>query len=118
MKYEDPPELTKSGVESAIQRDDEEELLSIPIAVSLYEADAEWAENICLSLSAHPDANVRGNAVPGFGHLARRFGKLNQEIVQPVIEKALNDPDDFVRSQAASAADDVVFFLKWKLSGR
>jgi hypothetical protein len=61
---------------------------------------------------------VRGNAVLGFGHLARRFRRLDEGVVRPIIENALLDADPYVRGQADAAADDVAHFLGWKVKGR
>ena len=52
-----------------------------------------------------------GNAIPGFGHIARIHGLLNESTVKPVIEAALRDESEYVRGQANSAANDVAFFL-------
>jgi hypothetical protein len=53
--------------------------------------------------------------VLGFGHLARRFGKLNRDQVEPLVRVALRDANGFVRSQASSAADDLQHFMGWDL---
>jgi hypothetical protein len=59
---------------------------------------------------------VRGNALAGFGHLARRFGMLDRRRVQRLIEIGLHAHHEYVRAQAESAADDVETFLSWKLA--
>ena len=114
MKYENPQSSGTSEVEAAIERDEPQELAAVVIGVSLYAPDLEWAQAVCIQLAAHANSNIRGNAILGFGHLARRFGRLNQVIVQPLIATGWPDPDKFVRSQAQSASDDVSHFLKWK----
>ncbi|MEW6736808.1 MAG: hypothetical protein AB1489_36305 [Acidobacteriota bacterium] len=101
--------------EAAINRDDPEELLYVPISVSMTAPDFQWAQSICIRLSSHRDFNVRGNAILGFGHLARRLYKLNKEIIKPIIEAALRDDDEFVRGQALLAAKDLRKFLKWRI---
>lgn len=65
-------------------------------------------------LSSHPHFNLRGNAVLGFGHIARVHGQLDENVVHPIIAAALRDPDAYVRGQASCAADDTAFFLGWK----
>ncbi|MFT3768428.1 MAG: hypothetical protein QM820_23515 [Minicystis sp.] len=109
---------TEADVEAAIARDDPAELLYVPIAVSLAPPGRVWAEHVCLRLARHPNANVRGNSILGFGHLARIFRYLNRSVVQPIIEAGLQDPDAYVRDQADAAADDVEWFLGWVLAGR
>ena len=108
---------TEQDMEAAIERNQPDELLYVPIWVSMDPPDCAWAQDICLRLSSHPNFNVRGNAILGFGHLARTCGVLNEEIVKPLIECALHDPDEFVRGQAHNAASDVRFFLGWQIAG-
>lgn len=111
MKYTggqttDPSQLSKGTtlwsrdtVERALATDDAEELLSAVIAVSMYEEDQKYSEQLCLRLSQHPHFNVRGNAILGFRHIARVHGKLNREYVYPI---------DVVRWGRRSAAFGVV----------
>lgn len=85
----------------------------MPIDLSMYPPDDVIVEAVCISLSAHPDAYVRGNAILGFGHLARTLRKLDEKMVKPIIEAALRDRDAFVRGQAHAAMDDIENFLGW-----
>src|SRR5437879_4332210 len=110
MKYEAIPVLTKDKIESAIVRDDPEELLYAVLSAALYSDDPEWAEDVCVRLSTHEHFNVRGNAILGFGHIARIHGGLTEIKVKPLIEHALKDKSDYVRGHANDAADDVEFF--------
>src|SRR5688572_10129212 len=105
---------TEADVEVVLNCGDPSELLYVPIVVSLDPPDCVWAEAICIRLARHPHANVRGNAVLGFGHLARICGRLNEAVVKPLIIAGLNDPDAYVRGQAANAADDAGSFLGWR----
>jgi hypothetical protein len=117
MKYEVIAQLGKDEIDSAILRNNPEELLYAVLSAALYSDDAGWAENVCLRLARHEHFNVRGNAILGFGHIARIHRKLTKDLVKPVIETALGDVSDYVRDHADSAAEDVEFFLKWKIKG-
>ena len=66
------------------------------------------------TIASHPHFNVRGNAVLGFSHLARRFGRLDSA-AREIIEAGLRDGDSYVRGHANAAADDVQHFLGWKV---
>ena len=110
-QYEDPGLISVAEAEAAIVRNDPAELYLVPISVSLYAEDFEWAQGVCLRLADHPHGNVRGNALLGFGHLARRFRRLDRIRIEPLIRKGLQDTDDFVRGQADAAADDIAHFL-------
>ncbi len=116
LVYEEIHPLTQSEVETAIEQNNPAELLYVPIAVSLYEAELAFAEDVCIRLAAHEHFNVRGNAILGFGHLARRFKRLSDEnVIRPIIEKALKDINAFVQGQAESAADDLETFMGWRV---
>ncbi|HEX8635118.1 MAG TPA: hypothetical protein VF703_13305 [Pyrinomonadaceae bacterium] len=85
------------------------------ISAVLHSDDPAWAEDVCLRLARHEHFNVRGNAILGFGHLARIHRQLDERRVKPLIEDALREASDYVRGQADAAADEVEFFLKWKI---
>jgi hypothetical protein len=116
LRYESIEWLGAEAAEAAIARDDPAELLYVPIAASLYAADFEWAQALCVRLTRHPHFNVRGNAVLGFAHLARRFRRLDRAVVEPLIVAALSDPDQYVSGHAHEAIDDVRHFLGWQLA--
>jgi hypothetical protein len=101
-------------VGAAIERDDPAELESAIEELAHHSSEREWAEACCTQLSRHRNAQVRGAAVAGFGHLARRFGQLDAHRVRPRVERALWDRHEFVRSQAESAACDLETYLGWR----
>jgi hypothetical protein len=76
--------------------------------------DRELVENCCVRLARHRNAMVRGNAMLGFGHLARRFGRLDTHRVKRLVDTSLHDGSDYVREQALSAAEDLKTFLAWE----
>lgn len=115
MKYEAIEPRSKDQVESAISRNETNELLNAIVSAALYADDPRWAEDICLRLAKHRNFNVRGNAILGFGHIARVHRQLNESRVKPLIEAALRDESDYVREQADVTTDDVEFFLKWRV---
>ena len=115
MKYETIDPMSENEAEAVIARNDAAELLYIPVAVGLHAERLDWAQDVCIRLASHPHYNVRGNAILGFGHLARRFGMLDRVRVEPLIRYALRDPDDYVRGHAVATADDVNHFLGWAI---
>jgi hypothetical protein len=108
---------TKGDMEAAIERNQPDELLYVPICVSMDPPDCVWAQDVCVRLSSHAHFNVRGNAILGFGHLARTCKALDERQVKPLIEAALHDGDEYVRGHADSAASDVVQYLGWQVDG-
>lgn len=104
---------TADDVEAVIAADHPPDLLHVPILVSMDPPEAAWAASVCVRLAVHPDPTVRGNAMLGFGHLARTTGVLDTKIVRPLLKAGLSDPHPYVRGQADAGWDDVRFFLKW-----
>ena len=103
-------------IEAAIGRDDPDELRIAVLSAALHAQDPVWAEGVCVRLVSHPHWNVRGNAVLGFGHLARIHGALDRARVLPLVEAALADGHRYVRGQAYGAADDLEQYLGWAIS--
>src|SRR5262245_8781008 len=112
MKYEPIPQMTRAEINSAILRDDSERLVYAALSAAFYVDDSHWVQNVCVRLAEHPNANVRGNAIEGFAHIARIHRSLDA-CVKPLIERAFYDEDSLVRMKAHDAADDVAHFLKW-----
>ena len=111
------PEWQCEASAEAVKASDGPRDLSIAvIAAALSAPDLDWAYSFCLQPALHPHSNVRGNTILGFGHLARRFGPLNERTIKPLVEAALCDSDAFARSQTDSAADDSAHFLHWQMT--
>ncbi|HOY78085.1 MAG TPA: hypothetical protein PLN33_09780 [Hyphomonadaceae bacterium] len=106
-------------IEDALARNAADELIYIPISLSMDPPEEEfpgYAERVCRRLAKHDHPNVRGNAILGFGHLARTAGIIwKPNDVRALVEAGLADPDSYVRGQAETAAGDLRHFLKWKL---
>jgi len=107
-------EELRARIEDAIELDDPIPLADLALEIGLAAEPLEWAQACCVQLVRHRNANVRGNAVLAFGHLARRFGRLDPQRVRRMVEIALHDPSEYVREKAHAAADDLVTFLAWE----
>lgn len=105
-------------IDEALARDNPDELLQLAISLALdppEDAHPGAAENALLILARHPNFNVRGNAILGFGHLGRTAGVIRAtEDVRALVQAALTDDNAYIRGQADSAASDLVFFLGWE----
>ncbi len=111
MRFEPIDAQSRATAESARERNDPDELLQVVLAVALHEEDLPWAEQFCASLATHAHFNVRGNAILGLGHLARRFERLDVSVAVPLVARGLADPDSYVRGQAHAAAEDLELYL-------
>lgn len=111
-RYSDPLDAfgeswTNGDVEQCV-RDQDDRLPVAPLLASLYSTDCAWATETCLRLADHADPQVRGNAVLGLGHLARRFSDLAlDDRLAATLDRALDDADEYVRGQALSAHEDI-----------
>jgi hypothetical protein len=112
----EPGEAThfRARAEALIAEDEPSSLRDIAREIGLEAADREWAQSCLIQLARHRDAEVRGNALEGFGHLARRFGRLDPGRVRRIVGIALVDPSESVREKARSAAIDLKTFLRWE----
>ncbi len=97
--------------EVVLGRDDPVELMDWILEFAAESGDGEFAEDCCARLARHRNAMVRGNAMLGFGHIARRFGRLDAHRIKRLIDTGLRDGSDYVREQARSAAEDLKTFL-------
>lgn len=116
MKYETIDVKTISECEAALGRNNPKELLYTAISIGLYAENLEWAQTFLLMLAAHHDETVPGNAILSFGHLARRFGRLDKARVSPVVTQAVLDSSEYVRGQTDACVDDINQFLGWGLA--
>ena len=117
MQYREIGPWKHADVEQALRSDDVEALRIAVIGVSMHDDDWRYAQDLCVRLSSHPHFNVRANAVLGFAHIARVHRRLDRVVVQPIIQRALHDGDDYVREHAHSAVDDTGIYLKWSYDG-
>jgi hypothetical protein len=109
-------ESFRKEIETVIEEDELEEVLSATIDIALASPDADWATDCLIRLAGHTDTDVRGNAMTGFAHLAGRFGELSKEKVIPVLQAGLRDPKSHVREQAVAARDELAARLGWSLA--
>jgi hypothetical protein len=85
------------------------------IGLALHSSTLTSALDVLLVAARSLDPLVRGNALLGFGHLARRFRELPRDPVYDLVVQGLADSDPRVRGQADAAADDLDQFLGWHM---
>src|SRR5262249_40216742 len=115
VRYEPIGPMSHDDAERAAASADTEVILRAVLSVALHGEELAWAETYCERFARHPDPGIRGSALLGFAHLARRFREWDAARVQPLLQVGLADPDAWVRGQSESAADDTEFFLGWRL---
>ena len=113
MTQSEAEQQLRRRYERALEEGRASELERLVQEIAQGSEDRLWAEVVCARLARHRNAHVRGNALAGFGHLARRFGSLDRRRVQHLVEIGLFAHHEYVREQAASAADDLETYLAW-----
>lgn len=117
-KYEDVRQLARKELDRrnlrAISQNEPAELSRAVLSIARYSDDRQFAEDLCVRLTVHANASVRGNAVRGLGYLACGSPE-RAEHLKVLIEKALRDEDTYVRGQAESAAHAVEQMLQWRV---
>ena len=116
QKYTEMVLPEREAIEKALKEDNSHELQQMVVGVAMLSDDPAFSQQLCLRLSKHQNEFVRGNAILGLGHLARRF-KLLADDGLTTIEKGLLDSSKYVRDQAWASADDITHFLGLKVSG-
>ncbi len=116
-KFQDLEYITPKEVSLALLRNDPEELQLVSVTLALSDLDFNFTQSVCIQLCSNRNSKVQGNALISLGHLARRFRRLDEQTIKPLIERLLQDPDAFVRGSAKSAADEIHQFLHWQIAG-
>ncbi|WP_052574109.1 hypothetical protein [Haloferula sp. BvORR071] len=116
-RYEKIHPVTETEVLAAIARDDVERLRLIPIELGMHHQNWKFIQDIAVRLSEHPDPSVRHNALLGIEYAARFRGRVEKNIVKPVLLRALRDQDPIVVAQAETVVASVNRLMGWKIGG-
>lgn len=93
-----------------LHNDEPDSIVEKLVALALYADDPEFIQHTMIQYSQHKHDNVKGIAILCFGHLARRFGIIDKELVLPIVHAGLQDESEIVRGHADSALDDINMF--------
>lgn len=115
--YREPSPISEKEVYRAIEEDDIEQLTTICIDLGFNHENWRFIQDISVRLSEHPDATVRGNAFFGLEYAARFRGKVEKNIVKPVLLRGLRDSDDEVVRKAEDAIEGINHQMGWNIGG-
>lgn len=115
--YRAPEAVSDSEVMAAIASDDIERLRIIPIDLGFNHENWRFIQDICVRLSEHRDPWVRSNSLLGLTYAARFRGKVEKNVVKPVLLRALKDSDSRVAAAAQDAIDDINHLMHWRIGG-
>ena len=94
------PILSHAQAEAAFRGDDTHAICSALAATTLTDWDRTWLESWCVALARHDALPVRQMAATCFGHIARRFRRLNQTSLD-ALDELCKDPGAITYAQAA-----------------
>jgi hypothetical protein len=115
--YEEPSDITEKEVLRAIEEDDIERLTMICIDLGFNHENWRFIQDISVRLTEHPNANVRGNAFFGLEYAARFRGKVEKNIVKPVLLRGIKDEDPEVAGKAQDAINNINHLMGWNIGG-
>jgi hypothetical protein len=117
VKYETVNVVSLEEAATLVDGGDYDASARAVVSLALYGSDPAKIAPILARAAKSPNALLRGNALLGFGHIARRFGSLDRTLVEPLVQAALTDAESYVRGHAHSAAEDFLKFLGWSVAG-
>ena len=100
--FRNPPGATPAGVRAALDRGELFSALDAMVGSVLY-GEGDWKElqELYLALLDHEDRQVRLLAATCLGHVARVYGRLDEDLVVPKLR----------RSGSTDALDDIATYL-------
>ncbi|CRK84624.1 hypothetical protein [Neobacillus massiliamazoniensis] len=115
--YKPLKELSNEQIREILNKNDIDELISLPLSVGEHHINWKYAQDICAKLSKHENPLVRANAVLGFAYIARTKGKLEKHIVKPIVLYELRENQEF-QWRIIDAINDINLFMKWKIGAK
>jgi hypothetical protein len=115
--YEEPKRIIEQEVFEAIRRNDIERLIMIPIELGFHHENWRFIQDISVKLSEHEDSRVRANALFGIEYAARFRGRVEKNVVKPVLLRALRDQDSQVSSRARETIEAINHLMGWNIAG-
>jgi hypothetical protein len=117
LVYRAPKPVGDREAMDAIRADDVERLRTLPIDLGFNHESWRFIQDVCVRLSEHRDPWVRSNSLLGLSYAARFRGKVEKNIVKPVLLRALKDADLRVAAVAQDAIEDINTLMSWRIGG-
>ena len=117
LKYVSVHELEFSDreIQDLIKEDDREALILLPMKLGFCHESWRFTQDICVKLSEHPDETIRANSFYGLQYTAMNLGKLEKNIVKPILLRGIKDESERVRSQAQGAIEGINQYMGWRI---
>lgn len=100
-----------------VQNGSNEEKADLAIGLGFDCPDYGFAQSMCIQLLQMDDEIIRGNAVIGLAHIARRFRKLDKRVVKPYLLRELRE-NVRCRDLTVNAINDINLYLGWNIGNK
>lgn len=108
--YQEPSYLPREEAEAVFSGRDHQAICQALVDVTFTDQDRQWVESLCVRLSRHPEADVRGLVATCLGHLARIHREIDLESARGVLDQLAHDSDASVVARTEEAWDDIRMF--------
>jgi hypothetical protein len=115
--YWSPEPISDAEVMAAIRNDDVEALRKIPIRLGFHHENWRFIQDVSVRLSSHRDVDVRANSLLGLLYAARFRGRVEKNVVKPILLRALRDSHPHVVYTAQDAIEEINLVMKWDIGG-
>jgi hypothetical protein len=110
MLYKAPQPMDRTEAERIFAGNDEFQICNALVSITFYDPDWKWVQALCLRFLETPGTSkgVRSLAATCLGHVARIHRTIDLDIVVPLLESLLDDPE---MGTAGDALDDIRVFI-------
>ncbi|MEJ5059063.1 MULTISPECIES: hypothetical protein [unclassified Pseudomonas] len=109
LYYQDPS-MSHDQAIRFLASHQETNIVGALVSIGLNEEDLGWAQSTCLEHLEHNSESVKAAAVTAIGHLARRHGKLDMEIILSALDKVKRTSPSLA-AIVADTLDDIGLFI-------
>jgi|SoiMethySBSTD1v2_1073268.scaffolds.fasta_scaffold3236032_1 hypothetical protein len=109
--YREPKVRTRNEIEQALKGDDPSQVNPALFDAAFNDPSWEWVQEKCVLLASHPVWNIRAASATALGDVARIHGKLDLDIVIPVLVRLSQDEHERVVRSTENAIAVVRRFI-------
>ena len=109
MEYQDPKPMSRDVAERELSAKESIRVCDALVSLAFHEPDWRWVQSKCIELVSHHTSEVRGLAVTCFGHLARIHGRLDLDLVTPILDRLKGDAE--IGGRVQDALDDIELYI-------
>lgn len=114
MEYEPLDPISREDCERALASRDPSVVCRALVSSALHDDDWRWVQEQSRRLARDPRPQVRGCAATSIGHLARLHGLLDLDVIVPLLQELLHDPE--IGGLAEDALADIRMFVRTSTS--